>query len=88
MLYTRYARVAQEVEHWSPKPEDVGSKPTLVLNFIVEVDKKMFKPDLVTVLLNEYEAAEARLSALDTAFGDKLAKRGLRITTLRILKTH
>ena len=28
MLYTRYARVAQEVKHWSPKPEDVGSKPT------------------------------------------------------------
>ena len=59
-----------------------GRNLPLVPNFIAEVDKEMFKPDLVTVLLNKYEAAEARLSALETAFGDKLAKRGLRINYL------
>ena len=39
----------------------------------------MLKPDLVTVLSNKCEDAENRLSALEAAFGDKLAKRGLRI---------
>ncbi len=39
----------------------------------------MFKPDLATVLSNKCSDAEARLSAFEAAFGDKLAKRNLRI---------
>ena len=42
----------------------------------------MFKSDLTTVLLNKCEDVEARLSAFEAAFGDKLAKRNLRINYL------
>lgn len=39
----------------------------------------MFETDLTTVLLNKCEDAEARLLALEAAFGEKLAKRNLQI---------
>lgn len=46
------------------------------------VEERMFRPELATVLSNKCEDAEARLSAFEAAFGDKLAKRGLRINYL------
>ncbi len=54
----------------------------LVPKFIAEVDVKMFKPDLATVLANKFEIAEAKLSEFEAAFGDKLAKRNLQINYL------
>ncbi len=54
----------------------------LVPKFIAEVDVKMFKPDLATVLANKFEIAEAKLSEYEAKFGDMLAKRNLQINYL------
>ena len=54
----------------------------LVPKFIAEVDVKMFKPDLATVLANKFEIAEAKPSEYEAKFGDMLAKRNLQINYL------
>ena len=54
----------------------------LVPKFIAEVDVKMFRPDLATVLANKFEIAEAKLSEYEAKFGDMLAKRNLQINYL------
>lgn len=56
--YTRYAGVAKNVEHWSPKPKDMGRNLPLVPE---SQRRKIFMFNPATVLLTKFENAEAKL---------------------------